>query len=317
MSPGAIQETQESPPRRAAYLRLHESGELKERGKLLWEIMESCRLCPRECGANRLEGETGVCQSTDRLVVSSHHPHFGEERFLVGTGGSGTIFLSGCHLRCVFCQNWEISHEGQGNECSVEELAGMMLRLQILGCHNINLVSPTHFAAHILQALSLAAEQGLHLPVVYNTCGWERLEILRLLDGVVDIYLPDFKFSQDSYAESFCSGARKYVSTTQAALTEMHRQVGTAILSADGLVHRGLVIRHLVMPEDGSGTREVLNWIASHLPRDTRVNLMSQYHPAYGAFRCRSIARRLNRGEYAQAVRWALESGLTAVHYQE
>jgi putative pyruvate formate lyase activating enzyme len=295
---------------------LHRNGELKKRGETLWAIMEHCELCPRSCGANRLAGEEGFCGASARLVVASHHPHFGEERGLVGTGGSGTIFLTHCSLRCVFCCNWEVSQGGQGTERQIEELARMMLDLQERGCHNINLVTPTHYSAHIVLALDRAAEKGLRLPVVYNTCGWERVSILQNLDGIVDIYLPDFKYADGRMAARYSSGADTYPEVTKEAILEMHRQVGLAKPKGDGLLYRGVIIRHLVMPNDVGGTREVLFWIASNLPRDTYVNVMSQYTPLFKAFEYPEISRRVTRAEFAQAVTWAKEAGLTNLDIQ-
>jgi len=274
--------------------------------------MESCRLCPRECGANR-HGQEGFCAATSQLEVSSHHPHLGEESHLVGRGGSGTIFFTNCSLRCVFCINWEISQGGKGQARSIEDLAEMMLDLQRRGCHNINVVTPTHYSPHILLAVDIAAGQGLRLPVVYNTCGWERPEILRLLDGVVDIYLPDFKYADGAMAAKYSSGAEDYPEVAKVALLEMHRQVGVARPAADGLMYRGLMIRHLVMPNGVGGTQRVIEWIGEHLPKDTYVNIMSQYTPTYKAFQFPKISRRITREEYAEALRWAEEAGLTSV----
>ncbi len=299
-----------------AYLELHRTGELKKRGEELWKIMKSCRLCPRQCGANRLGGEKGFCQSTSQLEISAYHPHYGEERPLVGRGGSGTIFLTNCGLRCVFCINWQISQGGEGERRRIEEMAAMMLHLQQMGCHNINLVTPTHYSAHILRAIDLAAANGLRLPIVYNTCGWERLEIVKMLDGVVDIYLPDFKYSDGEMAKKYSSGADIYPEITQQALLEMHRQVGVAKPAADGLMYRGLMIRHLVMPNRVSGTKQVIEWIAGNLPKDTYVNIMGQYRPMYKAFDYPEIARRITRQEYEEAVQWAREAGLTNLDIQ-
>jgi len=294
-----------------AYLKLHRSGELKKRGEELWEIMRSCKLCPRMCGVNKLAGDKGFCQASSQLEISSYHPHFGEERPLVGKGGSGTIFLTNCGLRCVFCINWEISQGGRGEERSVEEMAEMMLHLQKIGCHNINVVTPTHYSPHIVLAIDIAAGKGLRLPLVYNTCGWERLEILKKLDGIVDIYLPDFKYSDGTMAAKYSSSAESYPEVTQAALLEMHRQVGVGKPASDGLMYRGLMIRHLVMPNGVSGTKEVIEWIAQNLPKDTYVNIMSQYMPLYKAFEYPEISRRITRREYEQAIEWAKEAGLT------
>jgi putative pyruvate formate lyase activating enzyme len=299
-----------------AYLKLARTGELKNRAQELWDIMHSCRLCPRECGANRINNEEGFCGACARLEVSSYHPHFGEEDPLVGRGGSGTIFFTNCNLRCVFCINWDISQEGKGDVVTLEQLADMMLHLQKIGCHNINVVTPTHYSPHILLALDIAAGKGLRLPLVYNTSGWERLEILKKLDGIVDIYLPDCKYSSSAMAEKYSSGAASYPDVTRAALLEMHRQAGVAKPSTDGLIYRGLMIRHLVMPNNVSGTKEVMDWIGQNLPKDTYVNVMSQYRPMYKAHKYPEIARRLNKEEYQAAIKWAKEAGLTNLDIQ-
>ena len=298
------------------YLKLHRAGELRRRAEALFGLMESCRLCPRECGADRLAGEKGFCGASAPLRIASFHPHRGEERPLAGSGGSGTVFFTHCSLRCVFCINWEISQRGDGQDRGVEELAHMMLKLQERGCHNVNIVTPTHYSAHVVQALDVAAGKGLRLPLVYNTCGWERLEILEMLDGVVDIYLPDFKYADGAMADRYSSGAATYPGITRQALLEMHRQVGVARPAADGLMYRGLMIRHLVMPNGVGGTRQVVEWIAEHLPKDTYVNLMSQYRPEHQAADYPEIARRLTREEYEQAVGWARAAGLTHLDVQ-
>ena len=299
-----------------AYLKLHRAGELRRRADALWTMLESCRLCPRECGAARLRGEKGFCHASRDVEVSAHHPHFGEERSLVGRGGSGTVFLTNCNLRCVFCINWEVSQGGQGRRRKVDELADMMLDLQQRGCHNVNVVTPTHYSAHVVRALDIAAGRGLRLPVVYNTCGWERLEVLKLLDGVVDIYLPDFKYWDGKKAAKYSSGAETYPEVTREAIVEMHRQVGVARPAADGLMYRGLMIRHLVMPNDVGGTKEMLAWIAASLPKDTYVNIMSQYRPMYRASEFPEIARPITREEYEEAVACARRLGLTNLDIQ-
>jgi len=298
------------------YLRLHRSGELKKRGEQLRNLMRSCNLCPRQCGVNRLKGDEGFCQSSAQLEISAYHPHFGEERSLVGHGGSGTVFLTHCGLRCVFCINWEISQGGVGKPQNVEDLADMMLRLQKIGCHNINFVTPTHYSPHIVLAADLAAKRGLRLPLVYNTCGWERLEILKMLDGIIDIYLPDFKYSDDRMAAKYSSDAGDYAEVTRSALLEMNRQVGIARPADDGLMYRGLMIRHLVMPNRVSGTRGVMEWIAENLPKNTYVNIMSQYRPMYKAFDYPAISRRITRQEFAEAIGWAKAAGLTNLDIQ-
>ena len=298
------------------YLRLHRNGELKKRGQELWSMMKSCELCPRRCGVNRLDGDEGFCHASSQLEISSYHPHFGEEKSLVGKGGSGTIFFTNCGLRCVFCINWEISQGGQGNSASIEDMAHMMLKLQEIGCHNINVVTPTHYSPHIVLALDIAAGKGLRLPLVYNTCGWERLEILKKLNGIIDIYLPDFKYSDGKMAAKYSSDAETYPEITKATLLEMHRQVGVAKPASDGLMYRGLMIRHLVMPNRVGGTKEVIEWIAENLPKETYLNIMSQYRPMYKAFEYSEISRRITRKEYNEAVGWAKEAGLTNLDIQ-
>jgi putative pyruvate formate lyase activating enzyme len=300
-----------------AYLKLHKTGELKTRAETLWAIMESCQLCPRRCGVNRLAGKKGFCHAPGAtLVVSSFHPHFGEERPLVGSGGSGTIFMTHCNLRCVFCQNWEISQAGRGTAREIDELAEMMLRLQEIGCHNINIVTPTHYSALIVKALDLAAETGLRLPIVYNTSGWERLAILEVLDGIVDIYLPDFKYWDGDMSAKYSSGARDYPEVTKTAILEMHRQVGVAKPAEDGIMQRGLMIRHLVMPNDVAGSEKIMEWIATDLSQDTYVNIMAQYTPLLRAYDYPQISRRITSEEYSKVVRRAQELGLTNLDIQ-
>ncbi|MCX7856556.1 MAG: radical SAM protein [Deltaproteobacteria bacterium] len=300
-----------------SYLKLLTSSELKTRSEALWEIMVSCELCPRKCGVNRLKGKRGFCQAPGAtLVVSAFHPHFGEERPLVGYGGSGTIFFTHCNLRCVFCQNWEISHLGRGTKTTIEELALMMLALQEVGCHNINIVTPTHYSPHLVKALEIAAKKGLRLPIVYNTSGWERIEILKLLDGIVDIYLPDFKYWEGEKAAKYSSGAWNYPDITKRAILEMHRQVGVAKPESDGILRRGLIIRHLVMPNNVSGSERIMEWIAQNLPKNTYVNIMAQYTPLYKAFDYPEISRRITKEEYERVVEKAKKLGLTNLDIQ-
>jgi len=299
-----------------AYLRLHKSKELKKRAEELWNIMKSCEICPRKCGTNRLDGDEGFCQASSQLEIAAYHPHFGEEKPLVGKGGSGTIFFTNCSLRCVFCINWDISQGGKGSPRTIEELAQMMLSLQEMGCHNINFVTPDHYVPHILLAVDIAAGKGLRLPLVYNTCGWMNPEIAKKLDGIIDIYLPDFKYSYGKMAAKYSSGAQSYPEAAKAALLEMHRQVGVAKPAGDGLIYRGLMIRHLVMPNNVAGTKEVIEWIATNLPKDTYLNIMSQYTPMYKAFEYPEISRRITREEYNQAVKWAKKAGLTNLDIQ-
>lgn len=298
------------------YVKLYKSGELKRRGEFLWSAMESCNLCPRLCAVNRIEGERGVCGADAQLQVASYHPHFGEEAPLVGNHGSGTIFMSHCNLRCSFCINWEISHRGEGSVQTVDELAKMMLALQRMGCSNINVVTPTHYSPHILLALHSAAEKGLNIPLVYNTCGWERMEVLQLLDGVVDIYLCDFKYYDSAMAARFSCDAHSYPQVTQQALLEMHRQVGEAVPKPNGLMYGGLMIRHLVMPNNVSGTQEVLGWIYNNLGANTYINLMSQYMPVYKAQSDTLIGRRITSKEYMEAVGFANKLGFTNLEIQ-
>jgi putative pyruvate formate lyase activating enzyme len=299
------------------YLHLHRSGELARRGEALWRAQERCTLCPRACGAARLDGERGFCGATSSVEVASFNQHFGEEKPLVGRGGSGTIFVRHCSLRCVFCINWSINQGPPGAPSAIPQLADMMLALQDAGCHNINLVTPTHYSPQLVLALDDAAGRGLRLPLVYNTSGWERLEILEQLEGIVDIYLPDMKYADREMADRYSSGARDYPEVTRRAVLEMHRQVGVADAEADGLMYRGLMIRHLVMPNDVGGTREVLAWIGANLPKNTYVNLMAQYRPAFRARAHAAIARPITGDEWEDAVASARRAGLTRVDLQD
>jgi len=295
---------------RPCYIALHRNGELRKRAELLWRRMRACDLCPRECRVDRLAGETGTCGANATLRVASFHPHFGEERGLVGIGGSGTIFFSHCNLRCVFCQNWDISHQGDGRDCMTGDLAGMMLALQDTGCSNINLVTPTHYSPHILVALDMAAERGLRLPLVYNTSGWERPDILEVFDGVVDVYLADFKYTDSARAAIYSDGALDYPEVARRARIEMNRQVGVARPERNGVICKGLMIRHLVMPGDAAGSLEAMRWITGNLPASTYVNIMLQYHPAYRASGYPEINRPVSREEYETVVDEARRSGL-------
>jgi putative pyruvate formate lyase activating enzyme len=295
---------------RAAYLRLEDEGGFAERIERAFDLLEACRLCPRRCGVDRLQGERGFCRSPERVVVYSAQPHFGEELPLVGRSGSGTIFFSNCSLRCVFCQNWPIAHEGRGQELDDERLADLMLEVQRIGCHNINLVTPTHIVPHILRATRIAAQKGLRIPLCYNTGGYDTLEAIELLDGVVDLYLPDLKFMDADHAERYM-GAADYPETARRAIAEMHRQVGELVTDAHGVALRGLMIRHLVMPNRVSGTRAFVHWVADALTRSTYVNLMSQYRVEHRAFEYPAIARAITTEEYLEAMDWAEEAGLT------
>lgn len=290
-----------------AYLNLSAS-ELKERIQALYELASPCRLCPRECGARRDQGERGFCRTGLKPWVASFGPHFGEERELVGRYGSGTIFFSGCNLGCVFCQNFTISQLGEGEEVSVDDLARMMLRLQRLGCHNVNLVTPTHQAPMILEALALAREGGLEIPLVWNCGGYESVEALRLLDGVVDIYMPDFKYGDDEAAARY-SAAPDYFARACAALKEMHRQVGDLVVKG-GIAVRGLIVRHLVLPTGLAGTERVLRFIRDEISPNTYVNIMAQYYPTHRAWEFPELARRITSEEYKRALSLAQGLGL-------
>ncbi len=257
------------------YAALHAGGELQERADTAWEMLRDCTVCPQLCHVNRREGELGFCRSGDLPAISSYGPHFGEEPPLVGRYGSGTIFLTNCNMRCIFCQNYEISQCGGGFAISCEELAEIMLRLQKRGCHNINFVSPSHFVPPILRAIEIAASRGLSIPLVYNSGGYDSVETLKLLDGVFDIYMPDAKYGRDDVAWAL-SRARDYTERMQSALKEMHRQVGDIVLR-DGLAVRGLIIRHLVLPANLASSELVMRFIAEELSRDSYVNVMAQY----------------------------------------
>ena len=294
-----------------AYRRLEEQGALAQRVQEATALLEACRLCPRACEVDRLAGRRGFCRAPRGAMVYSAHPHFGEETPLVGRHGSGTIFFSHCSLRCVFCQNWPIAHEGRGREVSDEGLAGLMLRLQELGCHNINLVTPTHVMPAILRAVRIACRKGLAIPLVYNTSGYENVEVLRLLDGIVDIYLPDMKYTDSEMAATYSSGAADYPGRAKEAILEMHRQVGVLKADATGIAKRGLIIRHLIMPNRIAGTRAFVRWLADRLPRETYVNLMAQYRVEYKAYEYPMIARGITEEEFLEAVVWAEGAGLS------
>ncbi|MEW5980743.1 MAG: radical SAM protein [Acidobacteriota bacterium] len=312
--PAAPKQPGAGPARRArepAYLRLAREGRLPQIEKELWAILGECRLCPRACAANRIGGERGVCSSTARLKIASYGPHFGEERPLVGRGGSGTIFFSNCNLLCCFCQNWEINHRGDGQYATHAELADMMLDLQRRGCHNINLVTPTHVVPHIVKALGLAVDRGFTLPLVYNTGGYDNLDVIKALDGLVDIYLPDFKYQDGTLAARYSSGAADYPDVAAAAIREMHRQVGVLAIDGRGIAERGLIIRHLVMPHNIAGTDRFVRWVAGELTKDTYVNIMRQYRPEHRASDYPELARRISLHEWEQALAWARQAGLT------
>ncbi len=293
-----------------AYIQAHRSGLLRRNLAEALARMSSCTLCPRMCRVDRPAGETGVCRTGRRALVSSFNAHFGEEAPLVGANGSGTIFFTHCNLLCLFCQNFEISHEGIGEEVSDEQLAGIMLALQRQGCHNINFVTPSHVVPQILAALELAVPAGLNVPLVYNSGGYDRIESLMLLDGVIDIYMPDFKFWDTEIAQKACN-APDYPDTARQALREMHRQVGDLELDERGIARRGLLVRHLVMPGGLAGTQPVMRFIAREVSPRTYINVMSQYRPCGRADEVPGLGAALSADEYRRAVRETIAEGIT------
>jgi putative pyruvate formate lyase activating enzyme len=287
---------------KSSYIKLQESGKLSEIANQFYTLYNSCSLCPRMCKVNRNQGETGVCSSGNRVKISSVSPHYGEERPLVGEKGSGTIFLTNCNLLCLYCQNWDISHKGEGDEISDKELASEMLRLQNIGCHNINFVTPTHYLPNIVQALVFAVEKGLNIPIVYNTGGYDRVEIIKMLDGVIDIYMPDYKYSERENAAKYSRGANDYPEIAKAAIIEMHRQVGVLKLDKYHIAQRGLIIRHLVLPGDLAGTEAFIKFVAEELDPGTYVNIMNQYRPCYEAHHFPELSRPIISREYQNAL---------------
>ena len=296
-----------------SYLDLLEDGELARRAQVLDRELAACTLCPHRCGADRSEWRRARCGIGRSVLVASAHPHFGEEPPISGHRGSGTIFFAGCSLRCWFCQNAEISHGRLGKKVDVAELAGFMLGLQDLGCHNINLVTPTHVIPQIMSALVVAAEAGFSLPLVYNSGGYDRVETLRLLDGVVDIYMPDLKYADPLKARRL-SGAPDYPVVARAALREMHRQVGDLEVGPDGVARRGLLVRHLVLPNDQADSEASLRFLAEELSTRTSVNVMSQYRPMFRARRRPEVARPLRFEEHEAALATARRLGLRLVN---
>ncbi len=291
-----------------AYLHLSRE-ELRERIEKAKSMLSPCKICPRECEVDRLGEQTGACDTGSKAVVSSFNPHFGEEAPLVGSGGSGTIFFANCNLNCIYCQNYDISHLGKGEEVDPHRIALIMGHLKKRGCENINLVSPTHVMPQILEALPEAVDKGLDLPLVYNTGGYDSLKSLQILDGILDIYMPDMKYSLNEVASKF-SGVGDYVERNREAVKEMQRQVGSLSI-VDGVAVRGLLIRHLVLPEGLSGTDEVTSFIAREISKNTYVNIMNQYRPCYKAGECPSLSRPITREEYENVLSLARESGLT------
>jgi putative pyruvate formate lyase activating enzyme len=298
-----------------AYLALAGSGELRRRAAGAVAGLARCYFCPRNCEADRARDHVGECQGRRHARVAGYAPHHGEEDCLRGGRGSGTVFFAGCNLGCVFCQNWEISHDCAGETVPPERLAEMMLELQAAGCHNINWVTPSHVVPQALEALALAAERGLRLPIVYNTGAYDSMECLRLLDGVADIYMPDFKFWDPAVAGSLAK-ARDYPDVARRVIREMHRQVGDLVLDDDGLARRGLLVRHLVIPDNLAGTKEVARWLATEISTDTYINVMAQYHPAGAvaqpdpAGRFRDLRRGVTAEEFRAAMEAARATGL-------
>ena len=263
-----------------AYMQMYRRGELGERVELALRELEDCCACPRNCHINRLQDEKRVCNTGRHAIVSSAFPHFGEENCLRGWNGSGTIFFGLCNLRCVFCQNWDISQQYSGRECNAQEIADLMLLLQERGCHNINFVTPEHVAPQVIEAIAAAVPRGLRLPIVYNTSAYDALASLKLMEGLVDIYMPDFKFWDRESARRYAK-AKDYPERAREAIREMHRQVGVLKLGPDGLARRGVLVRHLVMPEQTDEAAQIFNWLAAELSPDTYVNIMGQYRPQF------------------------------------
>jgi putative pyruvate formate lyase activating enzyme len=291
--------------------------ELQERIEAAYGLLKACRVCPRECGVNRLENDKlGFCRSGLNPIVSSVSPHYGEEPPLSGDKGSGTVFFTNCNLRCVYCQNYPISQMGNGEERTAGELACQMLWLQEQGCHNLNLVTPTHFVPQILKALGIAMQRGFDLPIVYNTSGYESMETLRLLDGIVDIYLADMRYSDNAAAMKY-SVAPDYPEINRAAVREMYGQVGNLVLDKHGIAKQGLIIRHLVLPGNIAGTEGVMKFLAEEISKDVAISLMSQYFPAYRAKEIKEINRRITTDEYEKAYRIMLKNGLENGWMQE
>lgn len=294
-----------------AYMSLYRSGELQRRVEQALERLHHCLVCPRNCGVDRMADRTAACKTGRYALVGSHFPHFGEEDCLRGWNGSGTIFFSLCNLRCVFCQNFDISQAGAGVETRPERLAEMMLELQAQGCHNINFVTPEHIVPQLVEALPLAVERGLRLPIVYNTSAYDSLDSLQLMSGIVDIYMPDFKFWDDRLSLRFLK-AKDYPEAARRAVREMYRQVGDLKFDERGMAKRGLLVRHLVMPGDIAGSQSIMHFLAEEISADTYVNVMDQYYPAgkVSEEKYAEINRRVNQAEYQRVVNLAKEAGL-------
>lgn len=290
------------------YLNLSKK-ELNQRIEKLFKNLKNCEICPKKCHRDRLAGERGFCQMGQLPMVSAFHSHFGEERVLVGNHGSGTIFFTSCNLSCVFCQNYEISQLRIGEEVSYQRLAQMMIELQNLGCHNINLVSPTSHVPAIVKSLSIAKEKGLNLPLVYNTNTYDSVEVLKLLNGIIDIYMPDAKYSSDVNALKY-SNAPNYFAIMKKAIKEMHRQVGDLIINEEGIAVKGLLVRHLVLPNNLAGTKEIIEFLAKEISKNTFLNIMDQYYPYVKASQYPELSRRISQKEFKEAIKLAKNAGL-------
>ncbi|MHB1687274.1 MAG: radical SAM protein [Ignavibacteriaceae bacterium] len=302
-----------------SYLKLFHSGELKRRALVMEEILKACTNCPRNCLTDRTKNEFGKCLSGYLPIVSSYTPHFGEEPVLSGTNGAGNIFFGNCNLKCVYCQNSDISQSWKSeikNQVSFERLADIMIDLQEKNCHNIGFVSPTHFSSQILKSIEIAISKGLQLPLIYNTNGYDSVEILKLYDGVVDIYLPDCKYGNDEYAKKY-SKVDDYFSKAKLALKEMYRQLGDEVIYDGGIMVRGLIIRHLVLPNDLSETEEVLKFITTELSSKVHLSIMSQYYPAFMAKRDILMDRTIRESEYEKVLRLLDKYGFENVFTQE
>jgi len=303
----------------ARYLKFKgNNSELQKRQQQARALLSQCHLCPRKCGVNRLQDEHGFCGLGRDCIVASYGPHHGEEPCISGRNGSGTIFFSGCNLKCVFCQNWDISNDCQGSIADSKSIAKIMILLQKMGCHNINLVTPTHVVPHIIEALSLAIDSGLNIPIVYNSSGYENVETLKLLDGLVDIYMPDFKFWNTTTSHLY-TNAPDYPQVARVAIKEMHKQVGDLVVDKQNIAIQGLLIRHLVMPNCLADTEQITEWIASQISPSTAVNIMAQYRP-YGKVssvkshnQFENIARRITPDEFDMALYLAKKAGLTRI----
>ncbi len=291
------------------YLTLSRTGELYQRAVVLESLLEECAVCPHECRINRINGETGICNAPADIILSSAFPHFGEEPPLVGHNGLGTIFFTYCNLQGIFCQNYTISHLGEGKHITTEEFAKTMLSLQSLGCHNINFATPTHYVPQIVRAVAIAAERGLYVPLVYNSSGYDSVETLRYLNGIIDIYMPDMKFPEEASSEKYTQ-APDYPDRLFDALKEMHRQVGDLHFNSEGIAERGMLIRHLVMPHDLAKTDIIVQFVAYHLSKNSYINIMGQYYPCFKAGSFSELSRQASEEEIEQACAAARAAGL-------